>query len=176
MYSSKYKIGQEVILNSPFEVGTKGIIDGIRFERGTIRYDVCVNNEYNIERIFPDIIRASNSEDNTQVYPDTQVYTDALPINDDEYYLIINKVVMKNCRILGLNIFENSGLTTYRYKVGIFDTLDVISDVNQKLIFKKEEAISYIRDMKIDDIVGKLTLNINTNNELLDTDDELHTS
>jgi len=55
-YSSKYRIGQEVSLKSPFVEGTKGIVDGIRFDGSTIRYDVCVDNAYNIERIYPDIL------------------------------------------------------------------------------------------------------------------------
>lgn len=140
-YSSKYKMGQEVYLKSPFIEGVKGVVDGIRFDSSTIRYDVCVDNSYNIERIFPDILSGTS---NVTTYPD------ALSIDDEEYYLIIGNDVIKNCRILGMVVY---GDNSYRYKVGMKNTKDVINDVNPRLIFKKEDAIVYIRDSKIETLI-----------------------
>lgn len=141
-YSSKYRIGQEVTLKSPFIKGTIGIVDGIRFDSTSIRYDVLIDDSYNIERIFPDLL--SGESNVTQ-------YLDALEINDEEYYLIIDGSAIKNCRILGMTVYDDSN---YRYKVGIFNTKDVINEVNRKLIFKKEDAIRYLRDMNIDAIIS----------------------
>jgi hypothetical protein len=140
-YSSKYKMGQEVYLKSPFSEGVKGVIDGIRFDSSTIRYDVAVNEEYNIERIYPDLLLGT---------PNVTTYPDALAIDDEEYYLIIENNVIKNCRILGMVVY---GDDTYRYKVGMKNTKDVINDVNPRLIFKKEDAIVYIRDTKIETLI-----------------------
>ncbi len=141
-YSSKYQIGQKVRLKVPF-ANASAEVEGIRFDRGTIRYDVVVTGTYNIERIYPDIL---DGEPNPIDYPD-----DLFPVDDDEeYYVIMNDIVMTDCRILGLYIFENANNELeYRYTIGYNPLRTVLKDVNSLYVFTKEQAQMLIRDNKI---------------------------
>lgn len=145
MYTSKYKLGQSVTLEHPFS-NVSGIIDGIRYDSSTIRYDVLVDDKYNIERIFPDIIKGESS---MIEYP-----SDIFEINDDEYYIIVDNIIINNCRIIGLFIYlDSNGETSYRYNVGYINTKNTFSMLNPDIVFRKEDAISLIRDNKLNKIL-----------------------
>jgi hypothetical protein len=131
-YSSKYKIGQKIKLSHPFN-NVDAEIEGVRFEGGTIRYDVLVEGEVN-QTNYPDTLLAEDESE------------EVIPIMDDK--------VFNDCRILGMYVFENSkGELCYRYNIGYSPLKTVIKGVNSKYVFSKKDSISAIRNIKIENII-----------------------
>lgn len=142
-YTSKYKIGQPVkFLNKDAEV------TGINYTKTTIRYNLVIEQTYDVDNVFTDLIEGEANKTN---WDDTIKFHIS---DDDVYWIIMDDVVIKDCRILGCKIYEIIGGLDCRYKVGYSKTGNVMDQINPAIIYKEEDAISLLRERKIDIVIN----------------------